>query len=85
MPCVHAWRLPASRVAVELREVVLREMPAAMLACSPKATVPVLLLPDGSVLEESRDIIDWALSANDPNGWLPVPGSEAEAIGNAPD
>ena len=66
-----------SRINVELREVVLREMPAAMLACSPKATVPVLVLADGTVLEESRDIISWALSENDPDDWLPAAGSEA--------
>jgi len=64
-----------SRINVELREVVLREMPAAMLACSPKATVPVLVLADGTVLEESRDIIDWALSENDPQDWMPGAGS----------
>ena len=63
-----------SAVAVELREVVLRDMPASLLACSPKGTVPVLVLPGGAVLEESRDIIDWALANSDPDGWLPDPG-----------
>lgn len=63
-----------SAVAVELREVVLRDMPAALLACSPKGTVPVLVLPGGAVLEESRDIIDWALANSDPDGWLPDAG-----------
>ena len=51
-----------SGVSVALREVVLRDMPAALLQCSPKGTVPVLVLPEGQVLEESRDIIDWALA-----------------------
>lgn len=46
---------------VELREVVLRDKPAHMLALSPKATVPVLWLPDGRVIEESLDIMYWAL------------------------
>jgi len=64
-----------SGVRVELREVVLRDMPRELLACSPKATVPVLVLPDGAVLEESRDIMDWALAQHDPEGWRPQPGS----------
>jgi glutathione S-transferase len=41
-----------------------------MLAASPKGTVPVLLLPDGRVLEESLDIMRWALAQSDPMGWL---------------
>ena len=63
-----------SGVAVELREVILRDMPAPLLACSPKGTVPVLVLPDEKVLEESRDIIGWALAVNDPDRWQPDPG-----------
>jgi len=55
---------------VILREVVLREKPPEFLQASAKATVPVLVQQDGSVLEESLDIIDWALSKNDPAGWL---------------
>ena len=76
--CPYAMRarmaVSYSDVAVELREVVLRDMPASLLACSPKGTVPVLVLPGGAVLEESRDIIDWALANSDPDGWLPDPG-----------
>lgn len=76
--CPYAMRarmaICYSGIAVELREVVLRDMPASLLDCSPKGTVPVLLLPGGAVLEESRDIIDWALAINDPDGWLPGPG-----------
>jgi len=53
----------------EAVEVVLRDKPAALMALSPKATVPVLHLPDGSVLEESWDIMRWALAAPDPQGW----------------
>lgn len=68
-----------SGVQVELREVVLRDMPPELLACSPKATVPVLVLPDGSVLEESRDIMAWALAQHDPDHWQPQPGSPAAA------
>jgi glutathione S-transferase len=72
-----------SGVRVGLREVVLRDMPRELLACSPKATVPVLLLPDGTVLEESRDIMDWALAQHDPDHWLPQPGSNAAAAAQA--
>ncbi len=59
-------------VPVHLREVVLRNKPAELLAASPKGTVPVLLLPDGSVLEQSLDIMRWACSQSDPELWLPA-------------
>ncbi len=76
--CPYAIRarmaLACSGIRVELREVVLREMPAALLACSAKATVPVLLLPDGRVIDESRDIMVWSLAENDPQQWLPGAG-----------
>lgn len=70
--------LAVSGVAVETREVKLRDKPAAMLAASPKGTVPVLVLPDGSVIDESIDIMRWALGVNDPEGWLD--GDDAELI-----
>jgi glutathione S-transferase len=57
-------------ISVELREVVLRDKPRALIEASPKATVPVLVLPDGSVIEESYDILLWALGSNDPDSWL---------------
>ena len=50
-----------AKVRVELREVVLRDRPKHMLEISPKGTVPVLLLEDGTVIEESMDIMQWAL------------------------
>lgn len=62
--------LTAAQTCVELREVVLREKPDEMLAASPKGTVPVLILEDGHVLEESRDIMQWALENDDRAGWL---------------
>nr|WP_321458490.1 glutathione S-transferase [uncultured Cohaesibacter sp.] len=72
--CPYAMRarmgLYASGTVVELREIVLRDKPAHMLEISPKGTVPVLLLPDGTVLDESLDIMIWALKQNDPHGWL---------------
>ena len=63
-----------SGVKVELREVLLSNKPASMLAYSPKGTVPVLVLENGTVVDESRDIILWALSKNDPENWLPKEG-----------
>ena len=53
----------------ELREVLLRDKPPSMLEYSPKGTVPVLILQDGSVIDESLDVIDWALNLNDPYDW----------------
>ena len=73
--------IAASGQACELREVVLRNKPAALLAASPKGTVPVLVLPDGTVLEQSLDIMWWALRRHDPAQWLaPNVGSEAEML-----
>lgn len=54
----------------ELREVSLADKPAAMLRASPKGSVPVLVLPDGAVIEESLDVMRWALAAEDPETWL---------------
>ena len=54
----------------ELREVVLRDKPQALIEASAKATVPVLVLPDGAVLEQSLDIMLWALHLHDPEDWL---------------
>ena len=56
--------------ALELREVILKNKPQALLDISPKATVPVLQLVDGTVIDESLDIMQWALSINDPGNWL---------------
>jgi len=50
-------------------EVVLRDKPAELLRLSPKGTVPVLQLPDGRVLDESWDIMRWALESVDGAGW----------------
>jgi glutathione S-transferase len=55
--------------SLEAVEVSLRDKPASLLAISPKATVPVLHLPDGRVIEESWDIMRWALAEPDPQGW----------------
>lgn len=72
--CPYAMRarlaLAVSGVKVEHREVVLRNKPPEMLAASTKGTVPVLVLPDGRVIDESLDIMLWALRQNDPAHWL---------------
>ena len=57
-----------SGITCELREVLLKDKPLAMLALSSKATVPVLQVND-QVLDESIDIMHWALSTADPDGW----------------
>ena len=72
--CPYAIRarlaLAVAQQPYQLHEVVLRDKPEALLAASPKGTVPVLVLPDGSVLEQSLDVMRWALQRNDPAGWL---------------
>ena len=70
--CPYAMRarlaLRYAGVPVQIVEVSLKAKPAEMLALSPKGTVPVLSL-DGRVLEESLEIMRWALAQNDPQGW----------------
>lgn len=72
--CPYAMRarlaLAISGTSVELREVKLSAKPDAMLAASPKGTVPVLILADGSIIDQSIDIMRWALAGHDPQGWL---------------
>lgn len=62
----------ASQQSVELREILLRDKPQAFLNVSPSATVPCLVL-DGQVIDESLDVMKWALAINDPLGWLEMP------------
>lgn len=73
-----------SGVRVELREVVLRDKPAEMLEASPKGTVPILVLADGYVIDESLDIMRWALGQNDPEDWLAGDDPELIAVNNGP-
>ena len=68
-----------SRVPVELREVALRDMPVSLLQASPKATVPVLVLPDARVIDESWEIVHWALHQHDPDGWTGEEGCRQAA------
>ncbi len=62
--------LKCAGIKVELREVDLNNMPPQALSVSPHATVPVLVLPDGTVNDESWDIVKWALRQNDPDNWF---------------
>lgn len=74
--CPYAMRarmaLAHAGIAVEVREISLREKPKQMVALSPKATVPVLVLPDGKVIDESLDIMVWALNQKDGDAWLNI-------------
>jgi glutathione S-transferase len=64
------FALLASGTPCELREVVLRDKPAALREASPKATVPVLVDVDGAVIDQSLAIMRWALARHDPLRWL---------------
>ena len=72
--CPYAMRgrmgLSIAGVPVLVREVVLRDKPTEMLEASPKGTVPVLLTSSGDIVDESLDVMRWALAQNDPEGWL---------------
>ena len=75
------WALHVAGVDVEMREIVLRDKPAAMLAASPKGTVPVLVLPGGEVIDESLPVMRWALAQSDPQAWLaPTRGTLADML-----
>ena len=81
--CPYAMRarlaIAASGQQCELREVVLRDKPAELIAASPKGTVPVLVLPDGTVIDQSLDIMRWALNRQDAEGWLPQSADDQAA------
>ena len=72
--CPYAMRarmaILKSKLQVEIREVVLRDKPASMLEASPKGSVPVLILNEGTILEESLDIALHVLNQNDPDNIL---------------
>lgn len=72
--CPYAMRarmaIAYAGINVGLREVILKDKPPAMLEVSPKGTVPVVIDVDGRIIEESRDVMRWALDQNDPDAWL---------------
>lgn len=82
--CPYAMRarmaIAVSGQRCELREVVLRAKPAELLAASPKGTVPVLVEADGTVIDQSLDIMLWALRRNDPEGWLRADGATLDEM-----
>lgn len=79
--CPYAMRarlaIASSGVQVELREILLRDKAPEFLAASPNATVPVIVTDQ--IIEESYDIMLWALTQNDPENWLQIP-PEAQAL-----
>ena len=81
--CPYAIRarmaLLYSGIPVEIREVVLRNKAPEFLAASPSATVPTLVL-DQKILDESFEIMLWAASQSDPDGWLETPDCSADLI-----
>ncbi len=66
--CPYAMRarlgLSLSEKSVQLREIILKHKPEAMIQASPKGTVPVLIEKDGHVIDESLDIMKWALEGS---------------------
>ncbi|NKB36855.1 MAG: glutathione S-transferase [Gammaproteobacteria bacterium] len=72
--CPYAMRarmaIAAANIRCELREVSLSDKPEQMLTLSSKGTVPVLQLEDGRVIDESLDVMQWALKQSDPESWL---------------
>ena len=86
--CPYAMRarmaLSSSGMEYEHREVVLRDKPPEMLEVSPKGTVPVLVTPTGTVIEESLDIMRHALAMKDPEGWLERDDPELVAANDGP-
>ena len=82
--CPYAMRarmaLHYSEINCELREVSLKNKPDALINISPKATVPVMHLPDGTIIDESLDIIHYAISQNDPEGISNVSKNLQEQI-----
>jgi len=82
--CPYAMRarlaIALSGVKVELREVVLRDKPPSLLSFSPKGTVPVLVLSDGQVIDQSLDVLLWALGQHDPDGWMDIDTTELNRL-----
>ena len=80
--CPYAMRarlgLASAGITVELREILLRDKPAEMLKASPKGTVPVMITD--TVIDESIDVMRWALSQSDPEGLMDLMTDEAHAL-----
>ena len=72
--------LAASGQVCELRDILLRERPEQLYAASPKGTVPVLVLGDGRVIDESLEVMLWTLERSDPEGWIAGLESQREEM-----
>ncbi len=85
--CPYAMRarlgILLSGTSVSLREIILKHKPDPMLAASPKGTIPVLILQDDSVIDESLDIMRWALDLSDPYHLLLVDKHQRQEQANA--
>ena len=64
-------------IAFDAHEVSLRDKPPGMLVLSPKGSVPVMVLPGGQVLEQSWDIMRWALNQDATKGWWDAAQTDA--------
>ena len=71
------WALLEAGLVVHWREIELKRKPVEMLECSAKGTVPVMVLPDGTVIDESEAVMRWALTQADPRGLLLSDGASA--------
>lgn len=82
--CPYAMRarmaLKYAGVDVDIVEISLKDKPAHLLQVSPKGTVPVLVLPNGTVIEQSLEIMQWALQQQDVQGWLNADSSKTQAL-----
>jgi len=84
--CPYAMRarlaIASAGIAIEHREILLRDKPDMMLAASPKGTVPVVVAGD-LVIDESIEVMHWALNQNDPENWLDIPDAAHDLIVHA--
>ena len=82
--CPYAMRarmaIASAGLRVSLREILLRDKPAEMLDVSSKGTVPVLITTDGLVIDESLDVMYWALEQFDPEHWLSADQEDTKAL-----
>ncbi len=72
--------IAAANIRCELREVSLSNKPEQMLSVSGKGTVPVLQLEGDRVIEESLQVMEWALSQSDPENWLQADAGETQKL-----
>ena len=82
--CPYAMRarmaLRYAGINVDIREIALKDKPAHMLQVSPKGTVPVLVLADGQVIDQSLEIMVWALQQRDTDGWLAADAEQTQQL-----